>query len=55
VGSVLDFKFNINTEGRVGCMSKNEKVKALLEKLEKEQVIVAYCCCGNKKTTSTAC
>lgn len=31
---------------------KGDKVKAL-ENLKKQKVIIAYCCCGTKKTAST--
>ena len=34
---------------------KQLMVKTLLTKLQKEKVIVAYCCCGTKKTSSTSC
>lgn len=36
-------------------MSKIKNVEALLKELQKKKVIVAYCCCGTSRTTSTAC
>lgn len=36
-------------------MFKNKNVEALLKELQKKQLVIAYCCCGTKKTTSTAC
>ncbi len=32
-----------------------EKLKELLEELKQEDLIIAYCCCGNKRTSSTHC
>lgn len=36
-------------------MEKNANIEALLKKLQKDNVIVAYCCCGTKRTNSTSC
>lgn len=33
----------------------NKDLEAFIKKLEEKQVIVAYCCCGTKRTASTAC
>ena len=35
-------------------MSQKEKREALLKALQEQQVIVAYCCCGTKRTSNPA-
>lgn len=32
-----------------------KKLEALLKELKQKELLIAYCCCGNKKTSSTAC
>ncbi len=29
--------------------------KEVLDKLKEQGIIVAYCCCGNSRTSSTSC
>lgn len=31
-------------------MTKKANVEAMLKELQEKQIIVAYCCCGNKRT-----
>lgn len=33
---------------------EQNKVEECLEKLKEEKIIVAYCCCGTKRTSSTS-
>ena len=33
----------------------NKELDTLLKELQSEEVIVAYCCCGTSKTSSTSC
>ncbi len=33
----------------------NKSVEEMLNILKEKQVIVAYCCCGTKRTASTSC
>lgn len=34
-------------------IENKEKMEALLKKLKEQDVVVAYCCCGSKRTTNT--
>lgn len=33
-------------------MTKKANVEAMLKELQEKQIIVAYCCCGTKRTIS---
>ncbi len=36
-------------------MNENQNKEALLKMLEEQKIVVAYCCCGTKRTASTSC
>lgn len=36
-------------------MVKHANVEAVIKELQEKQVIIAYCCCGNRNTIKTSC
>ena len=44
----------IVAKGGRTAMKKN-RLEAVVKALKKQKLVIAYCCCGTKKTSSTAC